>query len=227
MAPVIVTTKMRNVPVLLLLASASAFAQGVDKTAALLWYDKPATDWEKQALPIGNGRMGAMIFGGIDAERLQISEKSLWTGGPGSEGGYDYGLPKESQAPLMRKIGKQLVDGATLALGGTSAPWGPRLLTEHAPDADFRIVLSHSPDQLPNARKWGMDFVLSGHNHGGQIRLPLLVRRFQRFDLKPLLRELRFCFGHRDTKRRVIKLEQRIALVDELIVHDRDFNYLA
>ena len=66
----------------------------------LLWYDKPATDWEKEALPIGNGRIGAMVFGGVDSERLQISEKSLWTGGPGSEGGYDYGLPADSQAAL-------------------------------------------------------------------------------------------------------------------------------
>jgi alpha-L-fucosidase 2 len=82
--------------------------------SSLLWYDKPATDWEKEALPIGNGRIGAMVFGGIDTERLQISEKSLWTGGPGAEGGYDYGLPADSQAELMRSIGKQLLDGARL-----------------------------------------------------------------------------------------------------------------
>ncbi|MEO8063326.1 MAG: glycoside hydrolase family 95 protein [Pseudomonadota bacterium] len=82
--------------------------------SSLMWYDKPATDWEKEALPIGNGRIGAMVFGGVDSERLQISEKSLWTGGPGSEGGYDYGLPADSQVELMRSIGKQLVDGAQL-----------------------------------------------------------------------------------------------------------------
>jgi alpha-L-fucosidase 2 len=94
-----------------LLALAS-FAHADGNT--VLWYDKPATDWEKEALPIGNGRMGAMVFGGVDSERLQISEKSLWTGGPGSEGGYDFGLPAESQAELMRSIGKQLLDGAQL-----------------------------------------------------------------------------------------------------------------
>jgi alpha-L-fucosidase 2 len=82
--------------------------------ATLLWYDKPATDWEKEALPIGNGRMGAMVFGGVQSERLQISEKSLWTGGPGAEGGYDYGLPAQSQAALVTGIGKQLLEGATL-----------------------------------------------------------------------------------------------------------------
>ena len=55
-----------------------------------------------------------MVFGGVESERLQISEKSLWTGGPGSEGGYDFGLPADSQAALMRSIGKQLLDGAQL-----------------------------------------------------------------------------------------------------------------
>src|SRR3954471_5139804 len=112
---VFMSTRFQFLVLMLVFGAPLASAQGVDKSAAVLWYDKPATDWEKEALPIGNGRMGAMIFGGIDSERVQISEKSLWTGGPGSEGGYDYGLPKDSQAPLMRAIGKKLVDGATLA----------------------------------------------------------------------------------------------------------------
>jgi alpha-L-fucosidase 2 len=88
---------------------------GAQSLSNLLWYDKPATDWEKEALPIGNGRIGAMVFGGTTSERLQIAEKSLWTGGPGTEGGYDYGLPADSQAALMSSIGKKLLDGATLA----------------------------------------------------------------------------------------------------------------
>ena len=96
------------------LGLAVLFACNSAGAQSLLWYDKPATDWEKEALPIGNGRIGAMVFGGVDSERLQISEKSLWTGGPGSEGGYDFGLPAESQAELMRSIGKQLAEGAQL-----------------------------------------------------------------------------------------------------------------
>ena len=46
-----------------------------------IWYDRPATSWMTEALPIGNGRLGAMIFGGIDRERIQFNEISLWTGG--------------------------------------------------------------------------------------------------------------------------------------------------
>ncbi|MFO1477396.1 MAG: glycoside hydrolase family 95 protein [Verrucomicrobiota bacterium] len=46
-----------------------------------LWYDRPATNW-LEALPIGNGRLGAMIFGGPAQEHLQLNESTLWGGGP-------------------------------------------------------------------------------------------------------------------------------------------------
>jgi predicted MPP superfamily phosphohydrolase len=65
-------------------------------------------------------------------------------------------------------------DGATIALGGTSAPWGPDVDPSATPPADFRILLSHSPDRFYRAARWGMDLMFSGHNHGGQIRLPLV-----------------------------------------------------
>ncbi|MGO1080858.1 glycoside hydrolase N-terminal domain-containing protein [Inquilinus sp. CA228] len=45
-----------------------------------LWYDRPAIDWQSQALPIGNGRLGAMLFGGVDTDRIQLNEQSLWGG---------------------------------------------------------------------------------------------------------------------------------------------------
>jgi alpha-L-fucosidase 2 len=58
--------------------------------AMTLWYDEPATDWETQSLPIGNGALGMSVFGGVQNEQLQFNEKSLWTGGPGSPN-YDFG----------------------------------------------------------------------------------------------------------------------------------------
>lgn len=45
-----------------------------------LWYNQPATEWMLQALPIGNGNIGAMVFGSISKEHLQFNEKSLWSG---------------------------------------------------------------------------------------------------------------------------------------------------
>lgn len=46
-----------------------------------LWYRRPARTWT-EALPLGNGRLGAMVFGGIETERLQLNEDTLWSGAP-------------------------------------------------------------------------------------------------------------------------------------------------
>ncbi len=57
-------------------------------TPLTLWYDCPATTWMSEALPLGNGMMGAMWFGGTDTERIQINEKTLWTGSTTKRGAY-------------------------------------------------------------------------------------------------------------------------------------------
>ena len=49
--------------------------------ATTLYYTAPAQKWE-EALPIGNGRMGAMVFGKNGEERIQLNEETYWTGGP-------------------------------------------------------------------------------------------------------------------------------------------------
>ncbi|MBN2417358.1 glycoside hydrolase N-terminal domain-containing protein [bacterium] len=57
---------------------------------SILWYDTPAGKWE-EALPVGNGRLGAMVFGKHGEERIQLNEETLWSGGPYStvvKGGY-------------------------------------------------------------------------------------------------------------------------------------------
>ncbi len=47
----------------------------------LLWYDEPAREWT-EALPVGNGRLGAMVYGGTADERIGLNEDTVWTGGP-------------------------------------------------------------------------------------------------------------------------------------------------
>ncbi len=54
-----------------------------------LWYDSPAPKWETHGLPIGNGRLGAMILGGVPRERVQFNVDSLWLGNGNPGGGYD------------------------------------------------------------------------------------------------------------------------------------------
>jgi len=72
-----------------LMLSASALAGAAPQT---LQYDKPAADtaegWEHEALPIGNGRIGAMLFGGVAKERIQFNEITLWTGDAKQMGAY-------------------------------------------------------------------------------------------------------------------------------------------
>ena len=64
-----------------------------------LWYKKPAASWN-EALPIGNGRLAAMVFGGIDTERLQLNEGTVWTGHP-----YSNLTPEMGEAiPEIRKL---------------------------------------------------------------------------------------------------------------------------
>ena len=67
--------------------------------ALTLWYTQPAARWE-EALPIGNGRIGAMVFGDAIQERLQLNEDTLWAGGP-----YDPSNPDALRAlPEVRAL---------------------------------------------------------------------------------------------------------------------------
>lgn len=62
-------------------AGQGSLAESQPAAAPVLWYQQPAAQWV-EALPIGNGRLGAMVFGGIELERLQLNEDTLWAGGP-------------------------------------------------------------------------------------------------------------------------------------------------
>ena len=62
-----------------LFISYSVFAQ--KENNAKLWYKQPAAQWV-EALPVGNGHIGAMVFGGVEEELLQLNESTLWSGGP-------------------------------------------------------------------------------------------------------------------------------------------------
>lgn len=73
--------------------TATASAQALAANDFALWYDESAgTDWLR-ALPIGNGRLGAMVFGNADTERLQLNEDTVWAGGP-----HDYSNPQGASA---------------------------------------------------------------------------------------------------------------------------------
>jgi alpha-L-fucosidase 2 len=79
-------TRLVHAPLLLaasLLAGLIHATAGVEpqpNPTTTLWYSQPAADWEQEALPIGNGRLGAMIFGGPDRDRIALNEESVWSG---------------------------------------------------------------------------------------------------------------------------------------------------
>ena len=83
----LLTTLLASALVLLPLLGALADTRAVTGRAAgtgdplTLWYPAPAKVWE-EALPVGNGRLGAMVFGGVDHERLQLNDITVWSGGP-------------------------------------------------------------------------------------------------------------------------------------------------
>ena len=82
-------------------SGAAAPAQGSHPME--LWYDKPAGKWV-EALPVGNGRLGAMVFGGTASERIQFNEDTLWIGEP-----HDYAhAGAVKHLPTIRKL---LFDG--------------------------------------------------------------------------------------------------------------------
>ncbi|GAA1960353.1 glycosyl hydrolase family 95 catalytic domain-containing protein [Agromyces allii] len=82
----------------------------------VVWFDEPLStvgdhqrNWEQRALPIGNGALGAVVYGGVSDERIQLNEKTLWSGGPGSQGGYDYGNWTDGRGPQTIQQARDLI----------------------------------------------------------------------------------------------------------------------
>jgi len=84
----------------------SSFCFSQNKTSLKLWYNQPAGSTWENALPIGNGRLGAMVYGNVDTETVQLNEHTLWSGSPNRN---DNLLAMDS-LPIIRKLifeGKQ------------------------------------------------------------------------------------------------------------------------
>lgn len=82
-----------------------------------LRYDKPAENWEQHALPIGNGSLGAMLFGGVDEAVVQFTVDSLWTGNENPSGSYKNqgAKPGESNFGSYQNFGELRFTGAASA----------------------------------------------------------------------------------------------------------------
>ena len=137
------TATYRNWTILLgvtLLAGAGAAgsanaAEGPGNPALTLWYDTPAGEWT-QALPVGNGRQGAMVFGAPGEERLQLNEDTLWTGGP-----HDYTNPEAAEyLPKVRALILSGRENKAEKLGGQHLMSRPERLQSYQPLGDLRLT---------------------------------------------------------------------------------------
>ena len=90
-----------------------------------LWYKKPASAWE-EALPLGNAKTGAMVFGGVATERFQLNDNTLWSGYPG-DGGNNPNGPK-----ILGQVRQQIFagnwDSATVLWRKMQGPYSARYL---------------------------------------------------------------------------------------------------
>ncbi len=59
----------------------------VQRSDDVVWLGRPTENWRREVFPLGNGRMGSTVFGGVDQERVQFNVDSLWTGDESEEFG--------------------------------------------------------------------------------------------------------------------------------------------
>src|SRR5215218_71885 len=113
-----------------------------------LWYRRPAAQWV-EALPVGNGRLGAMVFGGVERERLQLNEDTLWSGGP-----RDWNNPKAPQvlAEVRRLIAEEKYVEADRAARGMQGPY----TQSYEPLGDLVLTFEHG-DIAPGGYRRQLD----------------------------------------------------------------------
>ncbi len=121
--------------------------------AARLWYKRPAVNWN-EALPVGNGRLGAMIFGGVVNERLQLNEQTLWSGAPRN---WNNSAAKR-YLPLVRDaVGKKNYHAADSLARFMQGPYTESYL----PMADVNIAYKNITDSSNYTRELNIDNALS------------------------------------------------------------------
>lgn len=125
-----------------------------DPEGLTIWFDRPAAEWEGEILPIGNGAMGAAVAGGVEQERLQFNEKTLWTGGPAPGRDYDYGHPAEPRIEPLKRVQKQLAEKGALKPETVAELLG-RPVKDYGNYQNFGdLVLSHSVEgEVENYRR--------------------------------------------------------------------------
>ena len=115
---------------------------------SVLWYRRPAASWN-EALPIGNGRLGAMVFGGVDKERIQLNEESLWDG-------YARDTTNPEALKALPEVRKLLFEGRNKEatdLAGRTMMGNPQGVKSYQTLGDLDIELLDRPGRVENYRR--------------------------------------------------------------------------
>ncbi len=114
----------------------------------LLWYNKPAEQWT-DALPVGNGRLGAMVFGGINRERIQLNEETLWEGEP-----IDRNNPKALDAlPKVQQLLFEDQNAEATKLAGETMLGVPPRIKSYQSLGDLILEFSYSEEDVSDYRR--------------------------------------------------------------------------
>jgi alpha-L-fucosidase 2 len=126
----------RYILLLLLIISAVFAAEAQTNNKLKLWYDRPAKVWE-EAMPLGNGRTGAMVFGRVNKERFQLNNNTLWSGfpNPGNNPKGPEALAKVREAVFAGNY----EEAATIWKNNLQGPYSARYLTMADLYLDFNL----------------------------------------------------------------------------------------
>ena len=124
------------------------------KPSLKLWYDKPASEWE-EALPLGNGRLGVMVFGHTSNERIQLNDDSMWPGDLGwdqPEGRQEdlthirrlllEGKNQEADQMVVEKFSRKGVLRSHQTLGELFIDFNHQNITEYRRELDLNSAIS-------------------------------------------------------------------------------------
>lgn len=119
---------MKNTLILCATVIVAICASCTEKTSPneVLWYDSPATCW-LEALPLGNSNMGAMVFGGVSREEIQLNEETFWSGGPHNNNNPE-ALAHIDEARALIFAGKEAEAADVLNKYVVTGPHGMRFL---------------------------------------------------------------------------------------------------